>query len=84
MERLASPVRERPVNVAMPKIKTAQDAVEASAVIAEAVANGEIVPGEAAALSALVANTTKILETAELSDRLARLEEQLSVKGNNP
>jgi Family of unknown function (DUF5681) len=82
MERLVSPVRERPVNVAMPKIKTAQDAVEASAVIAEAVANGEIVPGEAAALSALVANTTKILETAELSERLSRLEEQLAPKGN--
>jgi hypothetical protein len=32
----------------------------------------------------LVANTAKAVETFELADRLARLEERISAKGSNP
>jgi hypothetical protein len=52
--------------------------------LADAAAAGEITPGEAASLSTLVANTAKAVETFELADRLARLEEQMAAKGSNP
>jgi hypothetical protein len=39
-------------------------------------------PGEAASLSQLVANTAKAVETFELADRLAKLEEQMTAKGS--
>jgi hypothetical protein len=41
-------------------------------------------PGEAASLSTLVGNVAKAGETVEIVARIAKLEEQLSVKGNNP
>ena len=38
----------------------------------------------ASALSNLVGNTAKAIETFELSERLGRLEEQMAAKGSNP
>ena len=35
---------------------------------------GELVPGEAAALSSLLANVAKAIELGEIEERLARLE----------
>jgi hypothetical protein len=84
MERLCPPRRERPVNLAMPKINVASDLIAAASAVAEAAADGEITPGEAASLSALVANTAKAVETFELADRLAKLEEQMAAKGSTP
>ena len=84
MERLVSPVRERPVNLAMPKINAASDLIAVAAALTEAAASGEITPGEAASLSVLVGNVAKAVETVEIVARLAKLEEQLSAKGNNP
>jgi hypothetical protein len=83
MERLVSPVRERPVNLAMPKINAASDLIAAAA-LTSAVANGDITPGEAASLSTLVANVAKAVETFELADRLSRLEEQIAANGSTP
>jgi hypothetical protein len=51
IKRLVSPVRERPVSIAMPKIRAASDLIAAAAALTEAVAQGEITPGEAAQLS---------------------------------
>jgi hypothetical protein len=84
MERLVSPVRERPVNLAMPKINAASDLIAAAAALTEAAASGEITPGEAASLSVLVGNVAKAVETVEIVARLAKLEEQLAAKGSNP
>jgi hypothetical protein len=63
MERLCPPRRDRPVSLAMPKINVASDLIAAASAVAEAAADGEITPGEAASLSALVANTAKAVET---------------------
>jgi Family of unknown function (DUF5681) len=84
MERLCPPRRERPVNLSMPKINAASDLIAAASALTEAAADGEITPGEAASLSQLVANTAKAVETFELADRLARLEERISAKGSTP
>ena len=50
----------------------------------EATAAGDITPSEAASMSTLIGNVAKSIETVEIVARLAKLEEQLSVKGNNP
>jgi hypothetical protein len=82
LDRLIAPRKDRPVSIAMPKINTASDLIAAAAALISAVSDGEITPGEAASLSTLVANTAKAVETFELDDRLARLEEQMAAKGN--
>jgi hypothetical protein len=45
---------------------------------------GEVTPGEAASLSTLVGNVARTVETFELSERLAKLEEQVAAKGSAP
>jgi hypothetical protein len=84
LERLCPPRRERPVNVAMPKISVAADLIAAASALTGAAAAGEITPNEAAALSVLVGNVAKAVETAELAERLAKLEERITAKGVSP
>src|SRR5918998_2679084 len=47
MDRIMPPRKEWPVLFSMPKLETAGDAVRATAALAEAVASGDITPGEA-------------------------------------
>lgn len=63
----------------MPKINVAADLIGAAAVLTEAATDGSITPNEAAALSVLVSNVAKVVET-ELAERLAKLEEVASNK----
>jgi hypothetical protein len=84
LDRLVAPRRDRHVSLKMPVINSASDLITAAAALTSAVGNGEITPGEAASLSTLVANTAKAVETFELADRLAKLEEQMTAKGSNP
>jgi hypothetical protein len=74
LDRIAPPCRDRPVTFLMPGIKTAADAVLASAAILSAVACGELTPREASDLGKLVDNCVRALEASELEQRLARLE----------
>jgi hypothetical protein len=83
MDRLLPVRRERSVSLDMPKINAASDLIAATSALTAAVADGQITPGEAASLSQLVGNTAKAVETFELADRLARLEEQMAAKGGN-
>jgi hypothetical protein len=53
-----------------------------ASVVAEAAADGETAPGEAASLNQLVANTA--VETFEFAERLAKLEDQMAAKGSTP
>ena len=67
----------------MPKISAASDLIAAAAALTEAAASGEITPGEAASLSTLVGNVSKAIETIELSERLAKIEERLAAQGQS-
>ena len=78
LDRLVAPRRDRPVEIALPKI------VAAASAIVEAIAEGAVTPSEAAALSTAVSGVAKAVETYELADRLAKLEEQLAVKASTP
>ena len=76
LERICPPRKERPVNVNLPVVAEAGDLPRLTSAILEAVGNGELEPGQAAALASLVANHGKALELAELEKRIAALEEK--------
>jgi len=76
LDRIA-PARKDPViELALPPLKTASDAVEAMATIMQAVSDGEISPSEATALTELVTSFTRTLELIEFERRLIALEAQ--------
>jgi hypothetical protein len=81
LDRLVAPRRDRPVEIALPKIVAASDLVAATSAILEAIAEGAVTRSEAAALSTAVSGVAKAVETFELADRLAKLEEQMAAKG---
>jgi hypothetical protein len=74
MDRIMSPRKERPIMFTMPKMETAADAVKASAALVDAVAAGDITPGEAGELAKLVDGFTKAVELHEIQQRLDKLE----------
>jgi hypothetical protein len=74
LERLLPPRKDRPVSFQLPPLTSARDAVQASAALLQAVAEGELTPLEAAELSKLVANFVEALKACELEARLEALE----------
>jgi hypothetical protein len=74
LERLLPPRRDRPIHFNLPVLKTAADAATAMAVIAEAVADGQVTPTEAMELATFVERFTKALEVGDLERRLRVLE----------
>jgi hypothetical protein len=78
LERLVPPRRSVPVELALPKIETAEDLVAASGAILAAVAAGEILPDEAERLARVLTAHAGTIETAQLARRLDELEELLA------
>jgi hypothetical protein len=74
LERIAPPRRDAPVTFDLPPMETARDAAKAAGAVLGAVAEGELTPGEGAALMALVEGFRRTLETSELEARVAALE----------
>jgi hypothetical protein len=70
LERLLPPRKDRPINFALPKVEDAADLPKALLAILEAVAQGEITPGEGQALTAMLGTYEKGLEIAEWEGRL--------------
>ncbi len=75
LDRLIPPAKERPVNVDLPSTATAEGVAAAQDAILQAVAGGNLLPGEASTLSAIVESKRRAIETQELSDRITKLEE---------
>ena len=75
LERILPPLRERPVAVNLPDISTLEGIDQASSAILQAVAVGELLPGEGTVLSRIVETRRKALETYELEQRITALEE---------
>ena len=76
LDRLLPVLRERPVSVALPPVTTSKDAVAASAALIQAVASGEIAPGEARELGRLIELHLKAIEVHEFESRLSTLEQR--------
>ena len=74
LDRLAPPAKERPVFLDLPDTDTAEGITQAQRAILEAVAAGELLPGEGSTLAGIVEGHRKALETQELEARIAALE----------
>lgn len=76
LERLAPPVKERPIFLSLPDTRSAEGVAEAQNAILQAVAAGDLLPGEAATLAGIVEARRKAVETLELEQRITALEEK--------
>ena len=75
LERVLAPRRERTVEFALPEIRGAADLGAAMAAVTTAAAEGQISPGEAAALAQVVDIFVRAIDTADFERRLRLLEE---------
>ena len=74
LDRILPPRKDRPVSFALPPIESAQDAAATVSAVLKAVADGEITPADAGEISKLIEVYVKAFETAELAERVERLE----------
>jgi hypothetical protein len=74
LERIIPARRDRPVRFELPQIRTAADAVIASAALVQAVAAGQLTPSDAAELGRLLESYLRSIEATEFEQRLARIE----------
>jgi hypothetical protein len=76
MERLAPAMKSRPVQLPMPAVETAADILKAQAATIQAMATGEITPDEASVIAGVLEAKRKAIETVQLEERVARLEQR--------
>jgi hypothetical protein len=76
MERLAPAMKSRAVCLPMPTVGTAADILRAQATTIQAMAAGEITPDEAATIAGVLEAKRKAIETVQLEERVAKLEQQ--------
>ncbi len=69
--------KARSVLVNLPRMDHASDAVDALGTIIDAVATGQIAPGEASPLASLVAAYARIINVADLELRMDNIEKKL-------
>jgi hypothetical protein len=74
LERLAPPMRERPISIDLPDTTTAKGIEKASQAVLDAAASGDLLLGEAQVLTGIIESRRKALETQEFEKRLAALE----------
>jgi hypothetical protein len=74
LDRIAPPRKDAPISVALPAVRTATDALAASAALLEAVSVGQVTPDEAGRVMALLSAHKALIETCELEVRITALE----------
>ena len=80
LDRLAPPRRDAPISIALPRVRSAVDAVEASAAVLDAVAAGEVTPDEGGRIMALLTAHKTLVESGDLESRIVALEEKGQVR----
>jgi hypothetical protein len=80
IDRIIPPVRENRISIALPVVKDVAGCTAAQAKVLKAVTAGELLPGEAESLSALIEHQRRGLESHDLAARLLALEEKLKTK----
>lgn len=76
LDRIAPPRKDAPIAIDLPTVTSASDAVAASAALLAGVASGEVTPGEAGPVMALLVAHKSIVEAGDLESRIAALEEK--------
>ena len=74
LDRILPPRKDRPVSFTLPEITSARGAAALVSAVLNAVAAGELTPADAAEIGKLIDSFVKAFETAELTERLERLE----------
>ena len=74
LDRLAPPRRDRPIEVDIPPVNSAKDALNASRAIIASLLRGEITPNEAGQLMGLISKHVDIIEMCDLEMRLVLVE----------
>ena len=77
LDRILPPRKDSPVAFDLPEMKTLNDAVPAMGALVKAVGRGDLTPTEAGELTKMVQAFAKIIETAELEERVRKLEEAI-------
>lgn len=77
LERLVPARKDRPIVFDLPAVVGASDHPKALAAVLVAVAAGELTPTEAEAFASILEHHRRAIETGELADRLAALEERM-------
>ena len=75
LDRLCPPRKDRPVSFDLPTMETPVDAVAAMAALLAAVAQGEVTPGEAQTIAAVIEAQRRVIECEDHERRLRALEE---------
>ena len=75
LERLCPPRKDRPVSFDLPPMKAPADAVAAMSALLAAVAQGEVTPGEAQTIAAVIEAQRRVIECEDHEKRLRALEE---------
>jgi hypothetical protein len=78
LERLAPPRRDAPVEFDLPEIAGAADTERASAALLAAIAAGEVTPGEAQPIMAMLVAHKGIVEAGDLERRLVAVEDGMA------
>lgn len=79
LERLLSPLRERPVRLDLPSIETASGIALAQQAVLDAVAVGDLTPREGDTVAGILESRRRALETVVLEERIALLERSLKL-----
>lgn len=77
VDKLIPATRERPLSIALPEVVTAEECAAAQAKVLACVAAGDLLPSEGEALAGLIEQQRRSLETSDLAERLAAIEEHL-------
>ena len=76
IERILPPCRERAVKFALPPIESAADIAAAMKAVTAALAAGDITPGEAERIAAVVDTFVRAIETSDFERRLKIVEDE--------
>jgi hypothetical protein len=74
LDRLIPPAKERPIQIELPEMQSLGGVSQAQEAILRAAATGDLLPGEANSLSAIVEVRRRALETEILEQRVVALE----------
>ena len=76
LERLIPPRKGRPIGLDLPAVTSTKDLATGFAALMAALARGDLTPDEAQAVATLLEQHRRVLETADLEQRVSALEER--------
>jgi hypothetical protein len=79
LDRVAPPIKSRPVTFELPEIDTAQDLVRAHVDVLRATSRGELTPDEASKITDMLEACRRAMDIADVAERVERIEEKLEL-----